>query len=373
MRVCFIEDTSLRGGSQIWVAEAIRFLRSHGVAVTLITQRDGWNAVDARNADVDLVSYDANAVRKSAAMQRVWIDALAECDIALCTVHPPRDGFHCSVFAAKCIADAGLQTVLMPKAGTIVPSYERQFYVPVQPIHYHVIAITGFTRDYLLEHYRIPAHSVSLVYQGTDITRFKRSEARAAHARERFQLRADASPVLGCVGSFERRKGQRVLLEAVELLRRQLPELLLLLVGDGPDESMLEQAIADKGLDHNVSVVPFTSDPEQVFELIDILVLASLCKEGLPNVLLESLAMEIPAVSTRLAGTPEVIIDGQTGYLVEPGNADALANAIARLWSDQVTYHKMASTGRAMMTERFDKQQQFKQFLNVFNHVLARR
>ena len=71
-----------------------------------------------------------------------------------------------------------------------------------------------------------------------------------------------------------------------------------------------------------------------MFEIIDVLALSSTHKEGLPNVLLEALAMGVPVVSSRLAGTPEVVIDGVTGLLVEPGDVDGLATAIRRLADD---------------------------------------
>ena len=374
MRVCFIEDTGLRGGTQIWVSEAVRDFRSKGADVTLLTSENGWNAEDGRTTDVDLVTYDYDAVtRRDDEERMIWTRALDGADVAVCTVHPPRNGFHCSVFAAQCIADAGLDTVLVPKSGTIVPEYERRYYKPDPDINYHVAAITGFTRDYMVSDYEIPADHVELVYQGTDILRYTPSDARAEAAKERYPLRAGAGPVLGCVGSFEERKGQVLLLDAIDRARKDLPDILLLLVGDGPDKELLERAVAEKGLSDNVLFVPFTSEPEYIFELLDFHVLASTHKEGLPNVLLESMAMEVPVVSTRLAGTPEVVFDGETGLLVEPGNMEELADAIVRIGGDAAARRKMAVAGRTLMTENFDKRRQFQAFLDFFGHLAEAR
>jgi hypothetical protein len=55
---------------------------------------------------------------------QIWTEALRHCDVAICTVHPPREGFHCAAFAARCMKKANLQTFLLPKTGTIVPQYE---------------------------------------------------------------------------------------------------------------------------------------------------------------------------------------------------------------------------------------------------------
>ena len=373
MRVCFIEDTDLRGGTQIWVAEAIRDFTAAGVDVTLLTSAAGFNAKDGRETDARVVTYDWNGiVKRDEQGRRIWTEALADSDVAVCTVHPPRAGFHCSVFAADCIADAGLKTVLVPKTGTIVPEYEKRFYEPGRDISYDVVAITGFTRDYLVADYGIPADHVHLVYQGTELERFRSDPSHLAEARRRYPLPEGAGPVLGCLGSFEERKAQSLLLDAVELVRGKLPGVHLMLVGDGPDAEMLKAKVAERGLADNVTFFPFTSEPQYAFEVIDVTVLSSVRKEGLPNVLLESMAMSTPVVSTRLAGTPEVVHEGETGLLVEPGDVEALADAIERIWSDRAAYDRMAAAGRALMESHFDKVRQFGRFREHFAAISAR-
>jgi hypothetical protein len=147
MHICFVEDTHLHGGTQIWVSEAVRDFLAKGHEVTLLTAAGGFNATDGAGTGARVVTYDFDDVTtEDGRHQQIWTDALAGADVAVCTVHPPRNGFHCSRFAARCIADAGSSTVLQPKTGTIVPDYLREFYAPPEPIRYHVISITGFTR-----------------------------------------------------------------------------------------------------------------------------------------------------------------------------------------------------------------------------------
>ena len=124
-------------------------------------------------------------------------------------------------------------------------------------------------------------------------------------------------------------------------------------------------------LSTSVTFFPFTSEPEYIYEVTDILVLASLYKEGLPNVLLEAMSMEVPVVASRLAGVPEVVKDGGTGYMVEPGNSHQLAEAIVKLWSDRGTYSNMAQNARHLMVSKFDKKRQFGTFREYFESVLA--
>lgn len=372
MRICFVEDTYLHGGTQIWVSEAVRAFLAAGHDVTVLTAAGGFNAGDTPKTGAQLVTYDFAAVTaQDARHQSIWTDALATADVAVCTVHPPRDGFHCSLFAAKCIAEAGLDTVLQPKSGTIVPEYLAEFYAPPYDIRSHVICITDFTRRYMIDAYEIPADDVSLIYQGTDIETFTPDPARAAVARDRYPLPGGAFPVIASVGSFEQRKGQGVLLEALDTVRQHLPDAHVMFVGDGPDEATLRARVSDLGLDGNVTFFPFTTEPAQVFEVIDVLALPSTHKEGLPNVLLEALAMGVPVVSSRLAGTPEVVIEGVTGLLVDPGDAGQLAAAIQQLGTDDVARERMGAAGARMMRDEFDKRRQFDAFLRHFADVAS--
>jgi glycosyltransferase involved in cell wall biosynthesis len=371
MNIGFIEDTHLRGGTQIWVTEANEFFLNKGEQTTILAPENSWIANECQKAGARKFTYDYDtAVSRNAAHKETWTRALKGCDVAICTVHPPREPFHCSVFAAECINEANLNTILIPKTGTIVPEYKREFYLPDESIQSRVIAITDFTRKYLIETYKIPADMVELIYQGTEITHFTPSDVNKKEALKRYLLPEDVSPVLGCVGMFEERKGQTVLLEAISrLIQNSMPHLHLILVGEGPDEQMLKEKAKSMKLEKHVTFFPFTREPEYVFERIDILVLSSLFKEGLPNVLLEAMAMKIPVVSSKMAGVPEIVKDGETGYMVEPGDIDQLAGAINRIWSNHETYQRMRENGRKLMEQSFDKIVQFDQFLSYFKKI----
>ncbi|UCG23797.1 MAG: glycosyltransferase family 4 protein [Chloroflexota bacterium] len=371
MNIGFIEDTPLHGGTQIWVTEALRAFLARGHQVTLLAPDGSWMVRQCSDTGARIYTYDWDEVIQERDEHiQIWTDALRQCDVAVCTVHPPRQGFHCSVFAARCIAAAGLRTHLLPKSGTIVPEYERRFYRPDEAINSTVIAIADFTRQYLVETYAIPEAFTTLIYQGVDARRFRSAAEGKETARERYALPENAGPVLASVGSFEHRKGHPVLFEALrQLAAGPLPFIHLMLVGDGPDEGPLKGLTEELGLGDHVSFFPFTSEPQYVFERADITVLPSLYKEGLPNVLQESMAMNVPVISSKLGGVPEVVFDGQTGYMFEPGDSKGLAAAIQNLWTNQDAYRRMCVRAREVIVERFDKETQFEQFLNYFRSI----
>jgi glycosyltransferase involved in cell wall biosynthesis len=388
MHIGFIEDTHFHGGTQIWVTEAVQAFIERGHEVTLLAPTGSWVAEKCLPLGAHISTYDwDDVVHESAQDQESWTAALKKCDVAVCTVHPPREGFHCSIFAARCIRQSNLKTHLIPKTGTIVPEYLREFYLPDETINGSVIAITGFTRQYLIEGYQIPSEKVALVYQGTDVHRFRHSENAKAEARALYPLPANAAPILGSIGSFEHRKGHPVLFDALKDLvngpqprpdsqfngRRDAPQpdAHLMMVGDGPDEEMLKEQVKASGLENHVTFFPFTREPNTIFERIDITVLPSLYKEGLPNVLLESMSMGVPVVSSNLGGVPEIVIDGSTGYMVEPGNKKALSDAIEKLWKNQENYQQMKTNARKLMVDQFDKITQFDRFISHFQELLV--
>jgi glycosyltransferase involved in cell wall biosynthesis len=268
------------------------------------------------------------------------------------------------------LAESGLKTVLIPKTGTIVPEYKREFYIPDDNINVCVISITDFTRHYLVDEYKIPEEKVKLIYQGTEVDRFTSTPETKTEAFNRYSLPEGAGPVLASVGSFEERKGQTVLLEAVKKLSEgALPNVHAMMVGEGPDEEMLKAKTHEMGLDGHVSFFPFTREPNYVFERIDILTLPSLYKEGLPNVLLEAMSMGLPVVSSKMAGVPEIVFDGETGYMTTPGDVDEFADAVVKLWSDRGAYERMGNNARKLMEDKFDKKRQFGEFLEFFRSL----
>lgn len=372
MHIGFIEDTPLKGGTQIWVVEATRDFIAKGESVTVLAPTNSYVANMCSEAGARVYTYDYDKIVDSnEEFEKIWIEALAPCDVAVTTVHPPRKGFHCSAFGAKCIKKGKLNTILIPKTGSIVPWYKREYYLPDPEVETRVVSITNFTRNYLIENYKIPAEIVELIYQGTEVNRFTSTEESKKEALKRYPLTKSAGPILGSIGSLENRKGQIILLQAMKRLldNGKLPNIHLIFVGEGPDEEMLKAVTKVYGLEDHVTFFPFTSEPNYVFDRIDILALPSLYKEGLPNVLLEAMSMKLPVISTDITGIPEVVINGETGFLTDPGNIEQFSDSIESLWASKETCVKMGEKARLLMEEKMDKKNQFNAFRNYFHSL----
>ena len=173
--------------------------------------------------------------------------------------------------------------------------------------------------------------------------------------------------VFGIVGIFHPRKGHKILIDAVSQLHQGKERGALFLV-EGPLDHARE--LMDYAREKNVTgEVVFVGAWDSIFNfyrMIDVLVLPSLCDEDFPNVIVESMSLGIPTVSTRIAGIPEAIEDGYNGYLVEPGNSRQLSRVLATIIEKP---HVVASLGLnclKVFNDKFDYSTIIGQYLELF-------
>ncbi len=172
----------------------------------------------------------------------------------------------------------------------------------------------------------------------------------------RAMVRASSSEIeILCVGRLVPAKGQAILVEAVALLKGKGFPVKVTFAGDGPDRARLEGAAVRLGI---ASACRFLGgvNPEKVrdlYEAADLFVLPSFA-EGIPVVLMEAMAMEVPCITTRITGIPELIESGAQGLLVAPSDVNGLAEAIERLWSGPEFRKELAVAGRRKVESSFN-------------------
>jgi glycosyltransferase involved in cell wall biosynthesis len=368
MHLAFIEDTELHGGTQLWVFDAIKFFLQQGWKITVITPKGGWlaNECEEKNLSVMITTYSySEIISENIEFITLWVQSLNQCEIAICTVHPPRNGFHCAVFAGKCIKSFNLKTKLITKTGTIVTSYLREYYFSNELINSHVVTISKAIFKYLISTYQIPENKIQNIYQGINLDYFSQRKEK----KEVLGLKQKFTPIFGCFGYLFERKGQSILLEAFSKVVLHYPMSHLLIVGDGPEEAKLKNITTELDLRGSVTFIPFTRNPVDIYNILDILVVPSLSKEGLPNVILEAFAMKVPVIASNIGGVSEVVKNYNTGYLINPGNVDELANALLEIWEKKEIYQLMSKNGRSLIEGHHDRKKQFFKFKKYFESL----
>ncbi|MGE3277407.1 MAG: glycosyltransferase [Vicinamibacterales bacterium] len=192
----------------------------------------------------------------------------------------------------------------------------------------------------VLVHDGIPAARIIVVHDGIDVERVQRLPAVDVHAE--YWL-PHGAPVIANVGALVGHKGQRHLVDAMPLVRREIPDAHAIIFGEGDQRPALEKQIRDRHLEKHVLLAGFREDVLQLVKSTDLFVMSSVT-EGLGSAVLDAMAMGLAVVGTRAGGIPEAVKDGRTGLLVPPGDAKALAAAIIALLKDP---DRRAALGRA--------------------------
>ncbi|GEM_PF-761601 len=199
----------------------------------------------------------------------------------------------------------------------------------------------------------VPEPKIHIFYNGLDDP-FEREEVREAAANR-------AAGRIVCVGRFHRSKGQDVLIRALALLKQgeDAPDFHAVFVGDGIFRQYCEDLVAELGLQDRVRFEGAVRSPDALRWMAtgEISVVPSL-HEALGNVNIESMAVGTPLITSAVDGMLDIVRDGETGILVPPGDADALANALRDLLRDPDKRRALGEAGRAHYLEHFELSKQ---------------
>jgi len=163
--------------------------------------------------------------------------------------------------------------------------------------------------------------------------------------------------VFGTISVLRSWKGHLYLLDALQELRQAGLNAILIIVGDGPYRPVIEEKITELGLGEEVRLVGHQDAVPEWLALMDAFVLASYANEGVPQALLQALALGKPVVATRTGGIPEVIVPEETGLLAPPRDSRALAQAMSRLAQDKTLRETLGRRGPQLVASRYSLEQ----------------
>lgn len=232
------------------------------------------------------------------------------------------------------------------------------------------VAVSQGQKDYYVKTHGLDPKRIEVIYVGIDTERF--SPTKYESARPEFNIPEEA-PVAGIVAMLRPEKNHELLLRAARIIRDGGLDAYFLIVGDGPERKRLENCAQNLGIADYVRFAGSRPDVPRMLRSIDVSVLCSSnVVETFPQSLVESMAMELPVVSTNVGSVNEVIVEGETGYLVPEGDAQALAEKIAYLLQNPDLRRKMGVAGRRRVEEQFSRDIMTRHFEDMFER-LARR
>ena len=234
----------------------------------------------------------------------------------------------------------------------------------------HLIAVSHATKDEMLSA-GIPAERISVIHNAIDTDEWAPDQA-ATDLRVELGLQ-DAYPIIGYVGRVMPEKDLDTWLRAAALVAQQFPTAHFVLVGEGKDASTqkgLLQLAAILGIANRVHFPGYREDLLSVYATFDIFFMSSR-REGLPNSILEAMAMGKPVVTTDVAGAKELVQDNHTGYVLPQGDAHGLAQAIISLAGDSKLRHEMGRASRQRVENEFSFTQRLQRIEALYERLLG--
>jgi len=300
-------------------------------------------------------SYDLAAVR-------TILRVLREEAVDIVNTHSGRDSFLAGVAARlsrRRPAVVRTRHLAMP-----ITSRVSYAYLP-----HRVVTVSGYVKEYLVRE-GVPGERIVVVPTGIETGRFADGAA-PANLREELGLPPDVL-LVGAVAVLRNKKGLRFLLEAAPSVLARFPRTVFLIVGTGPQEENLRNAIVSMGLSGSVRMLGHREDVSRILLSLDLFVLPTV-QEALGTAFLEAMATGRAVVGCRVGGVPEVVEEGKTGLLVPPEDPAALAEAILTLLADGELRARMGAAGRQSVMARYSVEEMCRRMWEVYRSLLSER
>ena len=228
-----------------------------------------------------------------------------------------------------------------------------------------VVAVARGHRDYIIKEEKIPASKVLTIYNGVDPGRFS-SDLTREEARTRLGLPA-AGRVVSIIAVLRPDKAHEIFLQAAGIVLKQAPLTHFLIIGDGPLKGRLQAEAKLAGVEKNVHFLGFRRDLNNILPAVDVNVLSSRpLQETLSIAALEAMSAGIPMVCTRVGFMDEIVMDGETGYLVDVDDPEDLAARISQILNDDHLRQTMGQKAKKMVYEKFNIRLMTRSFENLF-------
>lgn len=236
-----------------------------------------------------------------------------------------------------------------------------------------IVTVSDAVCDIIAAREHVPFHKIVTVHNGVDVATFAEMPDSAA-ARKKLSLPA-SGVIVGLLAGLRPVKGHRFFLEAAALVARAFPDTIFVMAGPADDaayRAQLKLLAVQLGIERQALFLSEYADTRAMLAALDISVISSL-NEGFSNTILESMAAGKPVVATDSGGTPEAVIDGETGILVPPAHPRALADGMLRLISDAELRRRMGAAGRVRAASCFDTTVMMARLEGLFTSRLSAR
>lgn len=337
-------------------------MKNSGARVIVVCKPESKLAERALGAGIEVRTHPMRSNRDLSAIGFV-MRLIKQASVDVVNTHSGDDSFLCAIAGRL----SSIRPVIVRTRHLMLPITSKTTY---SLFPHKVVAVSESVRQYLVKEKGIPGDRVVTVPTGVDLERFD-PDSTPDLLREELGA-GPKTLIVGTVAILRRKKGHHVLLDAIPDIVREVPDVMFVFAGDGPQRENIEARIKELGVERHVRLLGLRKDIPTVLKGLDLFVLPTL-QEALGTSILEASAMRKAVVSTRVGGVPEAVREGETGLLVEPEDKDGLAGAVSRLLKDSTLRASMGENGRAMVEKEYSTVRMVERMLNVYTDLLGKR
>ena len=366
MKILHTEASCGWGGQEIRILEEARGLIARGHDVSVACPVHARMTVEAARFGVPVVALPLEF--KTVAGFRALRSYLASQQPDVVNTHSSADSWLTGLACATLRNPPAIVRTRHISAKVSANPFNRWLYRRASA----VVTTGERLRRHLLKALDLEPLRVTSVPTGIDTERFSPVKCAADQVAARLALGLDpAQQHLGIVATLRSWKGHLFLLDAFAQLDR--PGLHLLIVGEGPMRSQIEDRIAALGIGERVTLAGQRSDPEHWLQAMDVFCLPSYANEGVPQAILQAMLCGLPIVTTPVGAILEAVSDGHTALVVPPKDSAALASAIARLLDDDTLATRLGDAARRRASADFSREAMLDRMAALFAAATSNR
>ena len=366
MTIVHIAKMTGVAGTENHLLALLRGLRAHGVDLKLLVLVEPGKALDGYIAHMNTLGVPAEGILIRRDFDPVLIGDLARRLTGATLVHTHL--IHADIHGVLATKRAGIRRL-------VSSGHNDDRFRHLLPIRLFQgwfwrqasagIAISEALRQFMIAFEFAPPAKVHTVHYGLDPQSIPVDPCARDALRQQLKL-APTTPIVGSVCRLVDQKGLIYALQAIAKVHDSLPALHYVIAGDGPLREPLQAEAVQFGIADRVHFLGWQDNGCGLMQAYDALLIPSLW-EGFGLVALEAMAARIPVIASRVSALPEIVVDGETGYLVAPRDGDGLAVAIGRLYSEGT--HTLGENGRRRLESEFTVDRMVEKTLAVYDSL----
>jgi glycosyltransferase involved in cell wall biosynthesis len=330
------------GGQEIRIVQESLGMMGRGHRVVIAAPEHSTIYSRAQKAGIEVVRSAVH--RKSAASVSAFLSLLKTRRPDIVNTHSSADSWVASVAAQGLCSEKPKIIRTRHLSTPISRSFLSRIIYDILP---DAVMTTGEEiRNRMIRVNRFRADKILSVPTGIDLGRFDPPSVLSSRS-------AEQRCAIGMLGVLRSWKGHQYFLQAIPEIKRHIPSSRFFLAGDGPQKENIEQMIREMALQDDVTMLGHREDVPAVLASLDVVVHPSYANEGVPQSILQALAMKRAVVASDTGAIGEVILDKQTGFLIEPKRPDLIAAKVVELCADPAMRAAFGAAGRRLVEQKY--------------------